>query len=395
MRHLFSHSHCSLLSHQQNDFITYDYTLSDITEGLEKVELKSNYHFSDNQKEFDMYKLEKKTSRIKREFANIFGDLQQHLLDLQREGIIALSVIKTKIKLFDNKLRDAMDRCKSLEDVFEVVSSHEHSSFLDYDLLKLLVDCGNEKLQRKFVNYKMNLQLFFEERLVEQATGEGEKSYVVIIDKSITDEIEDLIHLQNRVKFILGHKNVTLLRWESLNLQSKPYTSPLEGRVSVTSSHNSSISQSTTSTPIVENNGTATLQSSLSATASGSTTFNPASPNNTFTSQISVSSSENTSSTTKFNAVSLADNSEGNSEYHSSLASMSKESMATTQLEKSDVLAITPQSEVLMTSPLENASYQNGSLVTVSESGTSGDASTVPTVNDSSLSGRYFLLWLM
>ena len=46
--------------------------------------------------------------------------------------------------------------------------------------------------------------------------------------KSITDEFTDSIQLQNRVKIILGHKHITLLQWENLNLQPKPYNANSE-----------------------------------------------------------------------------------------------------------------------------------------------------------------------
>lgn len=65
--------------------------------------------------------------------------------------------------------------------------------------------------------------------MIENPSG-GESSYAVVIDESITDEISDLVQLQNRVKVILGHKNLTLLRWENLNLESKSNPSEKNSR---------------------------------------------------------------------------------------------------------------------------------------------------------------------
>lgn len=52
---------------------------------------------------------------------------------------------------------------------------------------------------------------------------EGEKSYAVIIDESILNEIHDLTQLHNRVKLILGHKNIALQKMDGLSLNPLVY----------------------------------------------------------------------------------------------------------------------------------------------------------------------------
>lgn len=62
--------------------------------------------------------------------------------------------------MYDKNLKKALSRCKSFPDMFEVISLPEHSSFLDYDIVKLLIDGSIESIA---ISYKKKLQKFFEE----------------------------------------------------------------------------------------------------------------------------------------------------------------------------------------------------------------------------------------
>ena len=84
--------------------------------------------------------------------------------------------------------------------------------------MQLLIDDASGNIASGFTRYKKKVQKFLEERLVEQTTEEEEKTYAVVIDESISNEIPDLTHLHNRVKLILGHKNLALVRWDDLTM---------------------------------------------------------------------------------------------------------------------------------------------------------------------------------
>lgn len=199
--------------------------ISDITSKLEQVQLKDNYHLSDPGQEFERYKMVRKTKELKRQYARFLANLQHHMLVLQKEGTLDLAVIKNQVTAYDRRLKIPMSCCKSVQNIFEKLSSPEYSSFLDYELVKLFVDYGSDKCKSEFIDYKRKLQKFFESRIVEQITPEGEKSYAVVIDESITGEVTDFAQLQNRIKIILGQKKITLLPWENLNLQPKSMVS--------------------------------------------------------------------------------------------------------------------------------------------------------------------------
>ena len=187
----------------------------DVTSQLMRVQPKKTMP-----KEFEGYKLERKTRNIKREFARFLRELEQHMMTKE----INISVIKTEIMAYDRRLRKDIEKTTSLHDIFYVLLPK--TSFLDYDLIKILIDHGNTEIKKMFTDYKRKLQGFLEERMIEDPLR-GEGSYVVVIDKIITEEITDWNQLQNRVKIILGHKNVTLLKWENQNPSKIPSTFPV------------------------------------------------------------------------------------------------------------------------------------------------------------------------
>ena len=164
-------------------------------------------------REFEGYKLERKTKSIKKEFAKFIGELAQHMM----EQDVNIAVIKSEILAYNRKLRGDIQKSTSLYDILEVLISK--SSFLDYDLIKILIDHGDTRIKKTFADYKRKLQRFLEERMIEVPSGQ-EGSYAVVIDQSVTEECADLNHLLNRVKIILGHKNMILLRWENLQEMS-------------------------------------------------------------------------------------------------------------------------------------------------------------------------------
>lgn len=166
--------------------------------------MKNNYRLSDTET------LIKETTAIKRLFAGFLARLQQHILSLQENGVLDISVVKSQLVMYDRQLKEPMSHCSSLEDIFTVISSPKHSSILDYELVKVLVDYGNDEIQSELSSYKKELQKFLENRMSEHSSG-GEKSYVVVLDETITDGHYDLTGLQNRVRIILGQKNVSLL----------------------------------------------------------------------------------------------------------------------------------------------------------------------------------------
>ena len=140
---------------------------------------------------------------------------------MQKDGTLDVSVIKNQIVAYDKRLKVPMSRCKSLSDIFEKLILPEYSSFLDYDLIKLLVDYGSDECKSEFIDYKKKLQNFLENRIIEQSTPGAEKSsYAVVIDESITSDITDLTQIQNRVRIILGQRSLTLIHWENLQPDS-------------------------------------------------------------------------------------------------------------------------------------------------------------------------------
>ena len=170
-----------------------------------KVPLKGHGRLS-----FARNELRKETNDIKTQFQNFVDQLQQHLLLLLENGTLDVSTIKSHLIMYDPKLKGPLNPSKSLQDVFKTLSSPEHSTFLDYELVKLLTDYGDNAIKENFICYKRNLQKFLENRIIEQSTSEDEKSYAVVLDESITNEISDLVRLENGVKMILGHQNLRL-----------------------------------------------------------------------------------------------------------------------------------------------------------------------------------------
>lgn len=179
---------------------------SDITSELVKVPLVSHYCVSDENE------LAAKTKEIKSHFTSFLNELQQHLLALQQDGLVDVSVVKNQMIMYDKQLKIPMNHCESLKDIFESLTSPGHASFFDYELIKLLCDFGGERIKIALIKYKKKLQTFLEHRMIECSSGE----YAVVIDKSFTHECSDLTQLQNRVRIVLGQKNLRLLLWENL-----------------------------------------------------------------------------------------------------------------------------------------------------------------------------------
>lgn len=167
---------------------------SDVTSGLQRVSL------SGTNRHFESCELTRNTKEIKGHYTHFLAELQENMLDLQKDGILDVSVIKSQIIMLDRKLKTPISDCRSLQEIFEILQSPEHSSFLDYELVKVFVDYGNNKLKGDFVNYKKKLQKFLEKRIIERSSG-GEKLFAVVIDESITNNITDLIQLENRVNY--------------------------------------------------------------------------------------------------------------------------------------------------------------------------------------------------
>lgn len=217
-------------------------------------------------REFEGYKLERKTKGIKKEFARFIGELEQHLVAKD----INVSAIKTEIIAYDRSLREDIQKSVSLHDILNVLIAK--ASFLDYDLIKLLIDHGDTKIKMMFTDYKRKLQGFLEERMIKEPSG-GEDSYVVVIDQIITDECADLKQLLNRVKIILGHKNITLLRWENLRI---PSTLP----VTVTTVSEESLPSSNDTSLELQSNPSLSLQSDAPSTSLATSNRSVATLNN-------------------------------------------------------------------------------------------------------------------
>lgn len=253
------------------------------------MSLKDNYDLPDKPTEFNAYKLEKKTKEIKKEYVKFLGELLKHMKNLQENGIIDFSVITTEITMYDRKLESAMDHCKSLPDVFKIISLPEHSSFLDYDLIKLLLDkYGSEKVKELFIEYKKKLQKFLEARIF---AGEDD-CLVVLIDQIISVNNPDWNRLQNRIKNILGVKEkLTLQRCEDLN-QYTPALVHHEENVTATSV---SSSQSNDPTNIWQSNTSATTPPNITTSQKCITSQIVTSAIATTSSSVSQSVSTNTS----------------------------------------------------------------------------------------------------
>ena len=172
--------------------------------------------------EFKKHELLRETAEMKRHFNHFIAEIQQHMLALQHDGILDTSVIINCIIMYDRKLKTCMSHCTSLQDVVETASSPEHSSFLDYDLIKLLIDYGSDTIKSAFTDYKKKLQNFLKDRTVKLSSQKGREShYAVVIDESIVNDNPNLIQLHNRVKNILGDKNIELVHWKNLNMESQ------------------------------------------------------------------------------------------------------------------------------------------------------------------------------
>lgn len=162
------------------------------------------------------HELKSKTNEIKQHFAHFIINLQQHMLDLQRDEKLDVSVIKSHIIMYDKKLKAPVSCCKTLEDIFNTLCLPKYSSFLNYELLKLFIDYGNDEIKCQFIKYKQDLQEYLKNRIIKSLSA-GKVLHAVLVDESMIDENTDLIQLQNRVNILLGHKNLTLLHYESLN----------------------------------------------------------------------------------------------------------------------------------------------------------------------------------
>ena len=164
------------------------------------------------------------------------------MLNLKKEGKLDISVIKSQIGLYDSELREPMSHCENLQDIFEVLMSPKHQlSFFNYELIKLLVHYGSEEIASDFTKYKRKLQKFFENRIMAQSSG----NFVVVIDEGITKDAANLpqSQLQNRINFILGHKNLRVVTLESL------VAAESENEVEVTATQKSSLEEIVYSIP--------------------------------------------------------------------------------------------------------------------------------------------------
>ena len=188
--------------------------------------IKSSYHLLEAQK-FERCDLISKTKAIKQEFTHFLAQLQQHMLNLIKDGTLDISVIKNRLVVYNRRLKSPVCSCESLQDIFEILRSPDHCSFLDYDLIKLFVDYGSGKVRSDFIEYKKKLQRFLKDRIIESSSGEA-KSYVIVTDESITDEITDFVQFQNQVKSILGQRNLTFMNWEELSFQSESKVSSIK-----------------------------------------------------------------------------------------------------------------------------------------------------------------------
>lgn len=155
--------------------------------------------------------MERKTKEIKREFSKFVVKLQ---LNLERNGAINLSAIVTNIIAYDSKLKKVMSRCASIPEVVQTLVLPQYSTFLEYDLIKVLVQCGSNEIQGSFTEYKTKLQKFLEGCLIKQPIGEG---FAVVLERSITDECIHLDQLQNKIRIILGYPELTFVRLENLH----------------------------------------------------------------------------------------------------------------------------------------------------------------------------------
>ena len=171
---------------------------------------------------FDKSRLMKETEVIKKHFSDFLASLHQYIHALLENRTLAdLSVLKNQMVMYDRKLKVPLNESESLQDVFKILNSPEHSSFLDYELVKVIVDFSNVEMKSKLVEYKRKLQNFLKNRMISTPTQNDSASYAIVVDNSITEVISDPVHLLNRVRMVLGHPNLILLTWESLGLQLK------------------------------------------------------------------------------------------------------------------------------------------------------------------------------
>lgn len=208
---------------------------------MAKVELKPSAVID----QFDGNELLRKTNKMKALFALFISQLLQ---DIEKDELLDVSVIKSNLVMYDRKLKEPLNCCKSLQEVFETLRSPKYSSFLEYDLIKVLVEYGSAEAKDNWIHYKKQLQKFLEDRLVQQTSGE-EVSYAVVIDESLTNEVSDPIQLQNRVKYILGHRDLKLVHLsKALIPQPVPFSEEQDSETSIDNQYKANTAASVSST---------------------------------------------------------------------------------------------------------------------------------------------------
>lgn len=158
----------------------------------------------------------KRTEDIKQCFTAILAEVQRQIVHKSLD----ISVIKSHFVSYDRKLQAPLKNCISLENILDILISEKHLSFLNYDLIKILVDYGNDEVKTFFIDYKKKLQEFLKGRVIEILSGK-EKKFAVVVDEKLALEVRDVEQLNNRVKFILGHKDLITVNFLDLKFENQ------------------------------------------------------------------------------------------------------------------------------------------------------------------------------
>ena len=157
------------------------------------------------------------TKRIKGDFSRFLLSLKQDIESTAKlEDVVSLLLFTFKDKGFEEVMRS----CESLTEVFRQLSNFV--SFFDFDQAKLLTHhFGSPAMKKKLKKYKIKFQNYSKRRVCEcpkDAFGEVEKSdkiYKIKTDKILeTFTVENLNNLEYKIKKILGHKLLRLLKVE-------------------------------------------------------------------------------------------------------------------------------------------------------------------------------------
>ena len=174
-------------------------------------------HENEEELSFHLNKLMDQTKEIKGVFSGLLVNLKKDMESNAKLDDVVLFLINS---IKDKGFEEVMYNCKNLPEVFRHLSNFV--SFFDFDLVKLLTHhFGSPDMKKKLKKYKIKFQNYSKRRVCEcpkDSFGEVEKTdkiYKIKTDKILeTFTLEELDKLQHKIRKILGHKLIRLLKVE-------------------------------------------------------------------------------------------------------------------------------------------------------------------------------------